>query len=112
MVTKGFGAHGESHKITYILIKKCAKFAAAQSENVHVTSLSNIKQKGSVCRTMITQFRRLLGVMETRIDVDIKIRLTCFVHSTIAKVGVMVQPMKKYAEESISHDTITNKMKT
>ena len=74
--------------------------------------LSDNNQKGSGCRTMIIPFRRLLGVMETRIDVDIKIRLTCFAHSTIAKVGVMAQPMKKDVEESISHDTITNKMKT
>ena len=40
-----FGVHGEPDKKTTMLIKKCATFAVARSDNAHVTQLSDNNQK-------------------------------------------------------------------
>ena len=67
------GEYGESDVTASRLIKKCVTLAAARAENAHVTPLSDNNQKGSIYHTMLTQFRRALGVMATRTSAEIKI---------------------------------------
>ena len=90
-----FGAYGESDATTLRLIKKCAKLAAARAENAHVTPLSDNNQKGSIYHTMLTQFKRAIGVMGTRTAAEIKIRRTGFIRDTIAEADAIAQPMSR-----------------
>jgi len=61
-----FGAFGETNEASMRMIKKCAKYPAARSENADVTPLNNTLQKGTAYHIMLTQFRRALGVLAVR----------------------------------------------
>ena len=88
-----FGAYRESDATTFHLITKCAKLAATRAENAHVTPLNDTNKKGSIYHTMLTQFRRALGVMATRTAAEIKIRRTGFIRDSISEADAIAQPM-------------------
>lgn len=66
------GAFGETNSSTHRLIKRCAQFAAARTEHLDVTPLSNTMQKGNAYQVMLTQFRRALGVLSVITAAEIK----------------------------------------
>ena len=96
-----FGAFGETDNHTSKMVKLCAKFAAARSENSDVTPLSDTIQKGSAYHVMLTQFRRALGVLAVRTAAEIKIRRTTLIGQTREEAWAMAQPEgRRFWEDS------------
>jgi len=96
-----FGAFGETNQATMRMIKKCAKYAAARSENSDVTPLSNTLQKGTAYHVMLTQFRRALGVLAVRTAAETKIRRTALIRRTRTEANAAAQPeQRRFWEDS------------
>ena len=74
------------------LIKKCARLAAARSENAEVSPFVEDNTRGSVYQVMLSQFKRALGIMSVSTNAETKIERIWFTKDSVVEVDAVAQP--------------------
>ena len=88
-----FGAFGESNRQTGLLVRLCAQFAAACTENADFSPLHSSMRRGTARHVLLKLFRRSLGCTGVRVAAEAKLRRVQFIRSSRSAANAAARPV-------------------